>query len=342
MISMWKLRVCEFLAPFTTFLVGFFLLTFLLWLILAEVYSSILFGIILLLCLSFVWWLISPMVIESCFEVRWVDKESDPLLWNLVEEESKKAEVRVRKVGIVDFESPNVLTYGHMAWLSKMVFSRGLILSLNASEMRTVIAHELGHIKHGDMTIITPLVALLTLYHKIAESYIRSRLERRRSPIHQLVLAAFAYIFFLLTYPQTGLLSRVREEYADEFSVRQTRDPSHLISSLIKVSRGCALRPMDKSRVEGSPLRCLMFIDPTTAISEVEEMEDLLSSRWGIDVERLTAFLGFPRGRTSEEYGFHVFENFRSHPDLSHRLEHIIKVGKESKMPIVVGLTRVG
>jgi Zn-dependent protease with chaperone function len=216
-----------------------------------------------------------------------------------------------------------------------------LIISLNASELRTIIAHELGHIKNGDMTIITPLVALLTLYDKIAQSYIRSRINNERSPIHQLLLAAFAYIFFRLTYPQTGLLSKIRENHADDFSIQHSKDPSNLINSLIKVSRGCALRPMDKLRVEGSPLRSLMFIDPTAAINEIGDLSDLIYKRWEIDINRLPVFLESQPSKNQEKTGFHAFENFQSHPNLKVRLERIADMGSRFKMPMTVGLTSI-
>ena len=338
---MWKLRGSMFLALFSTFFLGFSVLTVLIWVFLSDIILSIYFGAALSLVLFLAWWLVSPMIIESCVDVSWIDRESDPLLWNLVEEEAESVGVEVRRVGIANFEAPNAFTYGYMGRLSKMVFTRGLIISLNAPAMRTVVAHELGHIKHGDMTIMTPLVALLSVYYKIAQSYILSRLNNRRSPIHQLVLAAFAYIFFRLTYPQTGLLSRVREDYADDFAIKQTKVPSHLINSLIKVSRGCTLKPMDKLRVEGSPLRSLMFLDPTAAINEGRELGEFLSNKWDIDLDRLTAFLGFHPVRVSEEFGFHTFENFKSHPDLRARLERIVEVGKEFQTPMIIGLTRV-
>ncbi|MFB0543732.1 MAG: M48 family metalloprotease, partial [Candidatus Bathyarchaeia archaeon] len=329
-----------FLALFSTFLVGFSFLTVLIWVLLADTLLSLYFGAALSLVLFLAWWLVSPMIIESCVDVSWIDRESDPLLWNMVEEEAESAGAKVRRVGIADFEAPNAFTYGYTGGLSKMVFTRGLVIALNAPEMRTVITHELGHIKHGDMTIITPLVALLAVYYKIAQSYIRSRLNNERSPIHQLVLAAFAYIFFRLTYPQTGLLSRIREDYADDFSIRQTKDPSHLVNSLVKISRGCALKPMDKLRVEGSPLRSLMFLDPTAAINEMGDLEEFLSSKWDIDLGRLTAFLGLQPVKGSEEIGFHTFEGFKSHPALRGRLERIVEVGKEFQTPMIIGLTR--
>ena len=341
-----------FLSLVTTIFISFSILSIVIWLLISDIYLSIVFGGVLSILLFFFWWFVSPAIIESCFEVEWINKENDPLLWNLVKEEAKSVGiVRPRllgrerlggvRVGIANFEAPNAFTYGFMGWLSKMVLTRGLIISLNASELRAVVAHELGHVKQGDMTVITPLVALLSVYYKIAQSYIRSRLNNKRSPIHQLIFAAFAYIFFLLTYPQTGLLSRIREDYADNFSISQTMDPSHLISSLIKVSRGCAIRPMDRLRVEGSSLRSLMFQDPTAAINEMEGLEEALSSRWSINVDRLTAFLGSQPEKGGKEFGFHAFESFKSHPDLMLRLDHIIKVGKEFQTPMIVGLTRL-
>jgi hypothetical protein len=64
------------------------------------------------------------------------------------------------------------------------------------------------------------------------------------------IIGAVAYVFYLIGTYILLFLSRIREYYADEFSVKATNNSDALASALIKVAYGILARPEEKKQVE--------------------------------------------------------------------------------------------
>ena len=114
---------------------------------------------------------------------------------------------------------------------------------LDKTEIESVVAHEMSHIKNYDMRLMSVVVVLVGMITLLADFLMRSSWSRRRSNdqegIGGLVLI-FGLILALLS-PLIGkliqlALSRRREFLADAGSAMITRQPSGLISALKKIS----------------------------------------------------------------------------------------------------------
>ena len=73
------------------------------------------------------------------------------------------------KLAIVPNNTPNAFTFGRTSSSAVLAVHEGLLRSLNEDEIRGVIAHELGHIKHKDYIVMTILSALPLIAYWIAQ-----------------------------------------------------------------------------------------------------------------------------------------------------------------------------
>lgn len=149
------------------------------------------------------------------------------------------------RIGIIEDGSPQAYTYGRTPWSARMVFSRGIFNLLNEDEVETVLAHELGHVKHWDFIIMTlAQLAPIILYHiyrvcrKISSSG-NKRNNRGKNPGAYFAVAALvAYIAYVISEYLVMFISRVREYHADRFSCYATKKPNALLSGLVKIGFG--------------------------------------------------------------------------------------------------------
>ncbi len=208
--------------------------------------SLVLLGVV---CLNIVVWLVGPKLNEFfmrfVYEIEWMDfanfKEVFGERAQRVEAICQEHELDTPKVGIIDDATPMAMTFGSDHWNSRVVFSRGLYESLEPEEFDSVLAHEIGHIRHRDFILMT---ILNTLLQAIFIVYLYCRVLARRVDDGRAagLLAATAvgtYIFYVLSKYIQLYVSRTREYKADSFAAEYT-GPQTLSSALVKISYGLA------------------------------------------------------------------------------------------------------
>lgn len=337
---MWRLSVRVIVAMFVEFLVTLAFFTLLFWVLGRffdlKLLGMLAYGVFFTVILIFIEWLLGPSMVSSTFNARWIERSDDPVLWSMVHEEAKRAGVKVRKIGILDNEVPNALAYSFITGRPHLVFSKELMMSMTYPEMRAVACYLIGSAKSGGLNLMTMLSGLLTVPYQMVGGFVGARLEGRRPGPGSYVAAGLSYLLFIVTYPQSVMISRIMTIYSDEFSIEQTGDPSRFLSALMKVSAGCASRPVNLFRAKGTPLKCLMFQDPTTAIRDAPAMKES-ATKWGINLERVVDLKGLKLPEVGE-VSLHAFEKFWSHQDLVDRIEHAVEFGKKVQSPIKIGL----
>ena len=340
MTFMWRLSVRLIMAMFVEFVLDLIFFTFVFWVFGGffglEPLWMLAYGVFFTVILIFVEWLLGPSLVSSLFQATWIERSDDPVLWSMVQEEAKRARVKVRKIGIVDNEAPNALAYAFLTGRPHLVFTRGLLINMTYPEVRTIACYLIGSAKSGGLTVMTTLSGLLTVPYQMVGGYVKARLEGRRPGYGNYVVAGLGYFLFALIYPQSVMVSRIMSIFGDEFSIEQTENPSKFISALMKASAGCASRPMNTFRTKGTPLKCLMFQDPTLALRDAGAMRDA-TVKWGIDLDRLVNLKGLSLP-DEDELSLHAFEKFWPHPGIVDRLEHAVEFGKKVQTPIKIGL----
>ena len=168
-----------------------------------------------------------------------IDRTENPRFYNIVKKVSEQASIPMPKVGIMPSEVPNAFATGKNEYHSVVVATSGILKILNDDELEAVVGHEISHITHKDILISTIAATIATLISYIGNMVLFSEffggLDDRNNSSGILLLIAAVLIPIGAIFIQLGI-SRDREAYADEGSVRLLGKPDELISSLKKIS----------------------------------------------------------------------------------------------------------
>ena len=178
---------------------------------------------------------LGPMVIDYIIKIRWTSpRELGPDFAGWMSKSCSTFKINEPRFGTIEEAAPNAFTYGHGAYDARVVVTRGLVDMLTPEELKAVVAHELGHIKHRDFIIMTMVQALVLALWAL---YISSRYSGSRNNWY-IVIAA--YLAYWGSYYASLLLSRIREYMADYASAQITGNPNHLSYALVKIAYGLA------------------------------------------------------------------------------------------------------
>ena len=124
---------------------------------------------------------------------------------------------------------------------------------LDDEEVKAVLAHELGHIKHWDFVVMTVAQLVpIVLYqiYRVCDDLMTSSRSRRSEKKQQglVVAAAIAYIAYMISEYLVKFISRLREYHADKFSCYATRNPNALLTALIKIGFGVVKNKEDSNK----------------------------------------------------------------------------------------------
>lgn len=189
------------------------------------------------------------------YKVKWVQHDNIPdYLASFIEKVCSDRGIKFPRIGIIYDGAPNAFTYGHHPNNARIVLTQGLLDLLDEKEVLAVVAHEFGHVIHWDMLVMTlaQLVPLVTYY--IYRTLARGKSKgRNKSAPYRLIIAALAYILYIISEYIVLWFSRIREFYADRFSGNVTGDPNSLASALVKIGYGLAGN--DSQKKESSMLK---------------------------------------------------------------------------------------
>ena len=113
-------------------------------------------------------YLIGPAIVGATMRVRWVSAKEEPELHKIVAELADRAHLPKPKVGISQLAIPNAFAFGKSQRDGRVCVTQGILKLLSKDELKAVLGHELAHIKHRDMTIITLLSAIPLIMYWIA------------------------------------------------------------------------------------------------------------------------------------------------------------------------------
>lgn len=269
-------------------------------------------------------YLIGPSIVTWSMKVKWVSEKEAPELYSVVAEEARKANLPMPRVGVSQLASapPNAFAFGRTHRDGRVCVTPAILRLLNKDELRAVIGHEMSHIKHRDMMVITLLSAIPMIMYWLAWSLMfRGAFGGRRDGGGYTVLVGLgAFALYFITNLLVLYGSRVREYYADEGSVKLGNPPHHLATALYKLVYGSArAKKEDLKQVEGA--KAFFVSDPSQAQSELRELSQVDLDRSGaIDPNELQAL----RSKTIA-LGFQdkMMEAFSTHPNMLKRIKRL-------------------
>jgi heat shock protein HtpX len=169
------------------------------------------------------------------------------------------------RVAIAPTQMPNAFATGRNSKVAVVCATEGILQKLDNDELEGVLAHEMSHVAHKDVAVMTIasflgiVAALMVRFAFYSELFGgRGRNNNNQSalliiPIMLLSIAVYCISFLLIR-----LLSRYRELAADRSGALLTGQPHALASALVKVTGDMARIPMKDLR-EAEPLNTFYF-----------------------------------------------------------------------------------
>ena len=310
-MNVWKLRMA--MLSTLALIIGFSTLLVTVILSVTGTFSitSLLFFVILI---NLIQWLVAPYVIESLYGVKEADPGKYRELYSILEKLSFKARMRKPKLMIAETPIPNAFAYGSPLSGPRVAVTRGLLNTLSAEEIEAVLGHELGHLKHRDVQLMMFASVLPSLFYILSRYFLFAGYdEERRGDVVAISLISLAAYYVLSLF--TLYLSRLREYYADHFSVQVAPNPAEgarrLMNALAKIVTSTSRLKSSGLKLGVMGFKELLIADPDSAEVEAAALSSLRGV--GEDVRRLL--------NKKITFSDRLMEMFSTHPNIVNRLK---------------------
>lgn len=191
-----------------------------------------------------------------------------PVLHGIVDRLCLLADLPKPRVAIADSDLPNAFATGRNQANAVVCVTTGIMRRLDEPELEAVLSHELSHVAHRDVTVMTIAgflgiaAGLLTRFAMYAGFFggfggRRGHHDRGGVPVVLVVMLVSALVY-ALSFLLTRALSRYRELSADRAGAILTGAPSKLASALVKISGEMARIPTRDLRA-AEPLNAFFF-----------------------------------------------------------------------------------
>jgi heat shock protein HtpX len=242
---------------------------------------------------------------------REVSPKDAPELHGIVDRLCALADMDKPRIAIAPARMPNAFATGRNSKNSVLCVTEGLLYQsrLTQEELEGILAHELSHVAHKDVQVMTyasllaivaGLLVRFAFYSELFGGGRRSSNDGNAALLIPLIMVASAVVY-AISFLLIRLLSRYRELAADRSGALLTQNPTALISALNKVSLGMNQIPTQDLRA-AEPLNAFYFA-PAMKLT-----------RGGGGGKSLSAL-------------------FSTHPSLEKRIEQLEKIQRELSQP---------
>jgi len=216
---------------------------------------------------------------------REVTPQEAPELHGIVDRLCALADMPKPRVAIANTDMPNAFATGRNADKAVLCVTTGLMRRLNPDELEGVISHEMSHVAHKDVQVMTvasflaivaALLIRIAFYGEIFGGGGRGRGNNQNAALIMLALMAISIVVYAVSFLLIRLLSRYRELAADRSGALLTGQPSALKSALIKVSGDIARIPTRDLRT-AEPLNAFFFA-PAMGLSAGPSLSKIFST----------------------------------------------------------------
>ena len=248
-------------------------------------------------------WYFSDTVAMKAMRAREVTPEQALELHAMIDRLCALADMPKPRVGVADMSVPNAFATGRSPERSVVCVTTGILGLLTADEMEAVLAHELSHVAHRDVTVMTIastagiVAGMLTRGAQYGALFggggRRQNNDNNGLPVWLVVLVV-SLVVYAVSFFLTRLLSRYRELCADRSGAYLTMKPQALATALQKISGGMAAVPDRDLRATSS--MNAFFIAPAikgVSLSQLTSTHPSLEQRLE-QLARIQAELGRP------------------------------------------------
>ena len=172
----------------------------------------------------------------SAMGAKQVTPEEAPGLHAMIERLCIQADLPKPKIAVADTNMPNAFALGRSQKSATVCATTGIMRTLSPSELEGVMAHELAHVKHRDVLIMT----IASFFASIAATMMQFGFlfgggDDDENPSF-LVILLVSFLVYIISFFLMMALSRYREFAADRGAAIVTGRPSALSAALVKLS----------------------------------------------------------------------------------------------------------
>jgi heat shock protein HtpX len=209
-------------------------------------------------------WYNSDKVAMRAMRAREVTPEEAPELHGMVDRLCALADMPKPRVGIADTSVPNAFATGRSPERSVVCVTTGILQTLNAEELEGVLAHELSHVAHRDVLVMTVAASAGITAGMLAQGaqygafFGGGRRDNNGGLPVWLVVLIVSIITYAVSFVLLRILSRYRELSADRAGAHLTLNPGALASALQKISGTMSQIPQrDLRQVSAASALCI-------------------------------------------------------------------------------------
>jgi len=278
------------------------------------------FYLIISIVMMLIQYMLGPKIVEWSMHVKYIKREENPRLFQMVESLSMRANIPMPRIGIAQIDIPNAFAFGRSIKDGRVCVTNGIISLLNEEELKAVLGHELSHLKNRDVLTITLLSVIPMIMYRIAWQFLFYGRRRDERGGNTVLIGLAAFLFYFVTNLMVLYASRIREYFADQGSVLLGNQPKALASSLYKLAYGSA-RLSKESLKQSEGLKAFFINDPSQGRKEVLELSQLDLDKSGtIDASEL----GLLRNANIRlNLGDKMMELLSTHPNMLKRIKKL-------------------
>lgn len=206
-------------------------------------------GMMMMLIISlamnlFSYWNSDKLVLAQ-YNAKQVDEKSAPALYKMVQRLAERGNLPMPKVYIIDSPVPNAFATGRNPEHAAVAVTTALANALDKDEIEGVLAHELSHVKHGDIligTIAASMAGIITTLSHWGMFFDGGDRDRNSSS------AIVGLAMMILAPLAAGIIqmavSRSREYMADKSGGELSGNPDALADALLKIESYAKNRTM--------------------------------------------------------------------------------------------------
>ncbi len=189
-----------------------------------------------------------------------VTPAEEPRLHAMVDRLCLLADMPKPRVGVAEIDIPNAFATGRNPSHAVVCATRGIMSRLSDEELEAVLAHELSHVAHRDVAVMTiasgvgmlaGLVSRMAMWGAMFSGGGRNRNDENLAAM-EMIAWLVSIVIYVVAYLLTMALSRYRELAADRSGAILIGKPSTLASALVHITGDMGRIPRtDLRKAEG-------------------------------------------------------------------------------------------
>jgi heat shock protein HtpX len=283
--------------------------------VLFLVLKSLLLILVIAFGLLFCQYFFSDKIAMFAMHAKEVTPQQAPELHGVIDRLCALADMPKPRVAIAQTDVPNAFATGRSPKAAVVCATTGLLRRLDEREVEAVLAHEISHVAHRDVAVMTiasglgMIAGLLTRVMFYSEIFGGGRGGSNNNNsggqlvIIEMIVLLVSVVVYFVSFLLTMALSRYRELAADRSGAILIGQPSQLASALIKISGEMGRVPTKDLRA-AEPFNAFFFVP---AVSQGAQ----------------------DQGRGQGGGGFSFASLFRTHPSLERRLAQLDQLEHE-------------